>query len=316
MPIQTVKVISITALGLLTGQLTAGDLGKDHISLDLTQLSRDSSANVTYVYNNGGTVNNPVDDIPVANTGSFDDDADVGFRLSGSKNLNQQWAIHAGLLSNELSKTDSSTDPAGELEIFRLPLTDNFDAAHSVQATYTSELQGIEVNAVYQFNDNVDFLVGVGYWTLDEKFNITSDDTLSAGVGTYNINTKNKMLGPQVGVAFNYKPAENLGLYMTGKIGWFSNDVDQNQTVDDSPAFTRSNSGSGNEDSTFYDVRVGLNYYFTKQLAVNLGYQMIDISNVALAESQFDTTATGSNTVNSSDDITWDGFNLGINYSF
>ena len=316
MPTQTVKFISITALGLLTGQVTAGDLGKDQISLDLTQLSRDSSANVTYVYNNGGTVNNPVDDTPVANTSSFDDDADVGFRLSGSKNLNQQWAIHAGLLSNELSKTDSSTDSAGELEIFRLPLTDNFDAAHSVQATYTSELQGAEINAVYQFNDNVDFLVGVGYWTLDEKFNITSDDTLSAGVGTYTIDTKNKMLGPQVGVAFNFKPAEKLSLYMTGKIGWFSNDVDQNQAVDDSPSFTRSNSGSGNENSTLYDVRVGLNYYFTKQLAVNLGYQMIDISNVALAESQFDTTATGSNTVNSSDDITWDGFNLGINYSF
>lgn len=308
--------IVLITLTLVANQVLAGELSQDHVAIDANLLTRDSGDNVVYLYDNNGTVNSSPDDIPIANTGSFSEQADVGYRISAGKNLTQRWSIQAGFLSSDFNQTDSFSNPARQLEIFRLPLTDNLDAADYVSAYYSSELQILELNVVYRLNDMFDFFAGINQVTLDESFNIVSDDSLAAGVGTYNISTKNDMLGPQVGFAFNYKPADSYGFYIIGKLAWLDNDADQNQVVDDSPAFTRSNSASDSHSSTMYDIRLGVNYYFSKQFSMNLGYQLIDISDVALAESQFDTTAAGSNTVNTSDSISWDGFNLGISYMF
>lgn len=308
--------IILLVFGLSSSQLLAGELSRDQISLDLNILKRDSDNNTIYLYNNNGTVNNSVDDIALAGTGSFSDNADVGYRLAASKNLSSRWSINGGILSSELSKTDSFNDPTSQLEIFRLPITANFDAANSVSASYNSKLQNAELNAVYRYSDSLDLFAGVAKVTLDERFKIVSDDSLAAGIGTYTINTSNDMLGPQLGLAYNYKPGANYSLYFIGKLAWLKNDANQNQYVDDAPTFTRSNSASDSHSSTMYDVRLGLNYYFTQQLAMNLGYQLIKVSDVALAESQFNTSIAGSNTLNKGDSVSWDGFTLGLSYFF
>jgi len=317
---KTTSLTSIVfiSLTLVANQLLAGDLSQDYVALEANLLNRDSGNNIVYLYDNNGTPNNSSDDIPIANTGSFSDQADVGYRLSVGKTLSQKWSLQAGILGSDFNQTDSFTDTSSQLEIFRLPLTNNFDSADYVSANYSSELQSLELNLVYKLNDMFDLFAGINKVTLDESFNIVSDDSniASPGTGIYNINTTNDMLGPQVGFAFNYKPADSYGFYIIGKLAWLDNDADQNQVVDDSPAFTRSNSASDSHSSTMYDIRLGVNYYFNKQLAMNLGYQLIDISDVALAESQFDTTLAGSNTVKTNDSISWDGFNLGISYIF
>lgn len=311
-----INILLISTVCVLSSQAMAGELAADQLAIDVNRLQRDSGSNVTYLYNNNGTVNNSTDDIALAGTGSFSDDADVGYQVSGSKTLSQSWSINARILTSDLSKTNSFSDAGGELEIIRQPLTANFDAAHSVSATYDSELQSAEVNAVFRLNDTWDLFAGLAMVSLDETFNIVSDDNVSAGIGTYNINTSNDMLGPQIGVAFNYKPAANLGIYVIGKLAWLDNDANQNQVIDDSPSFTRNNSASGSHSSTMYDIRLGLSYYFTKQFALNAGYQLIDISDLALAENQFNTTAAGSNTLNKDASVSWDGFTLGLSYLF
>jgi opacity protein-like surface antigen len=123
------------------------------------------------------------------------------------------------------------------------------------------------------------------------------------------------MQGIHAGVAFNYAMANGFGFYLQGKVGWYDNDASQNQQFVDT-AFTRNNSGSSSQNSTVYDLRLGVNYQFNAQTSMNLGYQVIDISNVALAESHFDTSIAGSNAVHDDNDVRWDGFNLGVNYRF
>jgi opacity protein-like surface antigen len=279
-------------------------------------LSRDSNSSVTYLYDNNGNVNDVSDDIPLATSDNFNDDADTGYRLSGSKKLSSKWSINAGLMSSEMSYSETITEPAGQLTVFPLNNTDQFDAADSVKTSYDSDLSSEEINAVYNFNDKIDFIIGLGHLSLDEKFRITSDDTTAAGIGTYTINTGNDMTGFHAGIAISHKATDKVGLYFVGKIGWYDNDTDQKQRVDDTSLPLRVNSGSDNESSTVYDIQLGASYDINKQLAVRLSYQLISISNVALASSQFDVTSTGTNAVNGDNDIDWDGFNLGVRYTF
>ncbi|MBI1423085.1 MAG: BBP7 family outer membrane beta-barrel protein [Gammaproteobacteria bacterium] len=308
--------MGVLFLSLASAYSFAGQLSTDQVSLELNVLKRDSDSNTIYLYNNNGTVNNSVDDIPLAGTGSFDANADTGYRLSGSKSINTHWSVNAGVLTSDLSKTDSFNDPSSQLEIFRLPITANFDAANSVSAAYSSKLQNIEVNAVYRYSDNLDLFAGVTQLKLDEQFRITSDDSLAAGIGVYTINTNNKLLGPQLGLSYSYKPNPKYSLYFTGKLAWLNNDARQDQVVNDSPTFTRNNSASGSHASTMYDARVGVNYYFVQNATLGLGYQYIKVTDVALAESQFNTTSAGSNTLAVNDSISWSGFSLTLGYYF
>ena len=299
-------------LQFASASVLAGNLSESHISIDLTQLSRDSGKSITYLYDNGGSVNSPGDDTPLASTSSFSDTADLGYRLSGSKKLSNKWSINGQILTSKFNKNTSfsSTD---RLEIFQAAITDTFDGADSVQSSYKSDLSGEEINAIYQYSDTVAFIFGLGHISLDENMKLTSDDT--GNVGTYTIHTDNALMGLQAGAAINHKQTDKFGMYLVGKIGFYNNDTDQNQQVTDS-ALTRSNSGSGKETSTVTDLRLGLNYSFTNQFELNLGYQMLSISNVALAESHFNTSAAGSNVVIGSGDVKWNGVTLGLNYNF
>lgn len=311
------KSIPILILGVFSMEhaVFAGELSQDHVSLDLTMLSRDSDSSVTYLYDNNGNTT-VSDDIPLEKSDNFNDDADTGYRLSGSKQLSSRWSINGGLMSSEMSYSETRTEPAGQLTVFQLNNTNEFDSAQSVKSSYESELSQVEINAVYNFSDNIDFLVGLGQLSLDETFRIVSDDTGFVGVGTYRIKTSNDMMGPHAGIALTHKTSDKLGFYLVGKMGWYDNDTEQQQQVSGDPSLPRSNKGSDSESSTIMDIRLGMNYYFSKQVSVNLGYQLINITNVALASGQFDITSAGSNEVNGDNDIDWDGFNLGVRYTF
>lgn len=309
------NVLGCLSLVMMTTSSYAGGLSQDHVVLELNKLARHSDYATTYLYNNNGTVNSSGDDIALGSTSRFDDDADLGYQLSGGKKLTDTWTVHVGLMSAEMDSQVTDTNGNNRLEIWRLPRTNELDSAQSVQAVYSSEWLAVEVSAVYAFSEKVDFFMGLGQLSLDEKFALTSDDIGTAGVGTYTINTGNDMQGFHVGVALNHTLANKFGLYLQGKLGWYSNDTTQSQQVTDS-SFTRSNSGSSSEDSTVYDLRLGVNYALSKQLTLNLGYQVIDISNVALAETHFDTSDAGSNVVKDDDDLSWKGYNLGMIYRF
>ena len=119
----------------------------------------------------------------------------------------------------------------------------------------------------------------------------------------------------QAGLAANYKASGKINIFLVGKIGLYDNSSNQNQTVTDT-TLNRSNSGSKSGSSTITDVKLGMKYSFSKQVVINLDYQLINVSDVALAESHFNTTAGGSNVVQNNGDLEWSGFNLGLTYLF
>lgn len=166
---------------VVAGNAVAGELSADQISINANMLERDSGKNLTYLYNNNGTVNNSADDIALANTGSFSASDDTGYQLSGSKQFNNKWSINAAGLSTELSKADSFSNASRQLEIFRLPITNNFDSADSVTSSYSSKLNQIEINAVYRVSDSLDVFAGLNQVKLDERFKIISNDSTAAG---------------------------------------------------------------------------------------------------------------------------------------
>jgi hypothetical protein len=310
-----IKRILMAVLPFFHFSLQAGGLSDNQFDLDLTSFSRDSDSSVTYVYDNSGTVNNRVDDLPLGSTSSFDDDADTGYRISASWRLTGKWALNGAIMASEMSASDSFSDSGAQLEVFRSPHTQEFDAANSVRASYLSEFSGEELNAVYRYSETIDFFLGLGHLSLEERFRMISDDTALVGSGSYVIRTDNDMLGPHVGVALDHMYGDKFGVYLIGKIGWYDNDADQRQRVDD-PVLARSNRGSASQTSSVSDIQIGLSYYFTEEFALNFGYQAIEISDVALAEDQFDTTQAGSNDVDDGGDIDCDGFNLGLKVSF
>lgn len=310
------KVISLILSFLVSTSLCyAGPLANNNVSIDLTRLSRDSDVSVDYLFDNNGTVNTAPDDTPLGATGSFDDDAETGFFVSGSLQLGGNWYINANLLQSEMEASDDFTDPAGQLEIFRLPLTNEFDAANTVAADYSSDLAGFDLNAIYRFSESVDFIIGIGSIDLEERFKIVTDDIGSAGVGTYTIRADNELQGLHVGIAMNHMFSPKLGVFFIGKLGSYDNDTRQHQRVQDS-AFTRINRDSGSTTSAIMDLRLGLNYSFTERLELGVSYRLLGIEDVALAESQFDTSAAGPASIVDDDDIDWDGYSLGLRYAF
>jgi len=311
------KIHTIACLVLMLGTAHAGQFGETRLGFELLQLERETDQNITYVWDNGGTVNAHADDTPVGRTGAFDDAAGMGYRLSAARKMTPRWSLQAAYMTGgELSESQSFSDPSSQLEIFWGGGTDEFDAADIVQASYTSELDGFELNLVYAVSDRIDIFGGIGRLNLDEKFRLVSDDLGTVGVGRYNINTTNELLGPQLGGNLNYPATEKMGIYLLAKIGWYDNNTKQRQTVSDPvPAVSRDVKVSDNTSATTLEIRLGGTYEFHQNLRMNLGYQYYKITDVALAESQFD-VETGGTTLSNDDEITWQGLNLGINYFF
>lgn len=313
------KKILITILILFPGlgAAHAGPMSQTQVGVELLQLERDSNQDVIYLWDNKGTASH-TDDTPVDTTASFDDSADPGFRLSAAKKLSEKWSIHGAYTTfGKLDKTRSFSDPLAQLTVFwngALIPNQEFDSADFVQAGYTSELDNIEINAVYAMSDKLDVFAGFSRMNLDESFKIFSDDYALPGTGQYNIDTSNELLGVQLGFNLNYPATDKLGLYVLAKLGWYDNSAEQKQTVTD-PVYNRNASASADGSATAYEIRLGASYDFGNQILVNLGYQYTRVNDIALAESQLD-VLDGGTKLSTDGEIAWQGINLGLMYYF
>jgi opacity protein-like surface antigen len=297
------------------GTAHAGSMSETQIGVELLQLERDSNQNIIYVWDNAGNVGIHADDTAVDTTGSFDDTADPGFRLNAARKLTDKWSIHGAYTTfGKLDKTSTFSDPSAQLDVFWTGGTQEFDSADIVQASYTSELKNFEVNAVYAMSDRLDVFAGVSQMTLDESFKVFSDDYGLTGTGQYNIDTSNDLLGVQLGINLSHPATDSLNLYVLAKLGWYNNSAEQKQTVTD-PVYNRNASASGDGSSTVYEIRLGGSYDFGNNILMNLGYQYTTVTDVALAESQFDVVGGGA-ALSSDGEIAWQGLNLGLSYYF
>jgi opacity protein-like surface antigen len=319
MLIRKTILIPIFVLASGLGSAHAGPMSETQVGVELLQLERDSDPDVVYLWDNNGTVTH-TDDTVVDSTATFDDSADTGYRVSAVRKLTEKWSIHgAYTTTGELDESKSFSDPAAQLTVFwntALTPTDHFDSADFVQANYTSEQDNFEVNAVYAMSERIDLFAGVSKLNLDESFKIYSIDTGTAGSGQYNIHTSNELLGAQLGINMNFPATEKFDIYLLAKMGWYNNSSEQRQILSDPVlASNRDVKVSDDTSATAYELRLGGTYDFGNNILINLGYQYQKITDVALAESQFD-GESGGTTLSNDDDITWQGLHLGVNYYF
>ena len=115
-------------------------------------------------------------------------------------------------------------------------VSNNFSGADEIGLHYDSELHNFELNCIHsccQCWGTIDFLGGVRYISLDERFSIVGTD-IQEGTSSYDINTSNDLFGFQLGGRLRRHWCR-WGLELVGKAGVFWNDAEQGQIVTDSP---------------------------------------------------------------------------------
>jgi len=162
-----------------------------------------------------------------------------------------------------------------------------------------------------------EWLIGFRHINLDEELNISAQRTVAGGLeeGAYDIRTANHLYGVQLGGRVR-RTRGRYGWETTGKVGIFTNDADQRQTVTDFPDFPiRSNESSGRGGVAFLgEVNLSGIYRLTDIWNLRAGYSAILIEGLALAPDQlnFNFASTRRNQLYNSGGMLLHGANVGL----
>ena len=187
---------------------------------------------------------------------------------------------------------------------------------NSLGYTYGSQIQNVEVNALFRLNPSdpyweVDWLCGVRYVYFADNFTLTGVDDLNSASEQLDYNTTNNLIGVQTGLLFVHGWSRfqwEAGL----KVGLMANIYHQHGTDTASnpsgiPAgftpYDISNSGSGL--SALFELSLAARYRLTDNLGLRLGYQVYDITGLALAPRQLGSFGHGGN-------VAFDGLSIGL----
>ncbi len=178
----------------------------------------------------------------------------------------------------------------------------NFDAAVQFDLEYDSEFYSGEINYRRMFEvDGADYrfnlLAGIRAVRLEEDLNFFSIDDDVAGVpvaangfGRYDVETRNSLIGVQLGVETEIPLVEDLvdfDLYAVG--GAFANRADgRNEFADiDATPVTFRQSRSEWDDAGLIEGAAHLTVRLFRGIELKMGYRAIYLINVATAPDQF-----------------------------
>jgi hypothetical protein len=190
----------------------------------------------------------------------------------------------------------------------------NFFAADRMVLDYNAELHNVELNFFHAWNQ-VSWLAGLRYVTINEEFNIRSTDS-DTGTSNYNIRTDNDLYGAQIGLRFQHCRGR-WHWNFTGKAGLYWNDASQTQFVTDFPPgfFLRDPVSDNKENVAFVgDLNLSATRQFNNVWALRGGYSLIWIEGLALAPNQLDFTDTpdSGSVIDSKGGIFMHGVNIGL----
>ena len=266
------------------------------LSVDLEGLymRRENLDNATFVFNNAGTVNVPGDDTALKDSGELDGEWEPGGRLSVMLGDGNRWEMEvAGFWIMPFHEGADVSDPAGNLDVIVNPnLTTAFDGASFVRATYDSSIWGGEVNFRNTYQPGLTWISGVRYIQLGEGFDIKSFSSAANSGGLYDIDTRNRMIGVQGGVAGEIPLGPGLTLSFTGLGGAFANQSRMRQIIIDNrdvaPAVIRYERDGNLDLAWMGEGRIGVGLDLNPFMTVGVGYQVLYLGNVALAPLQTD----------------------------
>lgn len=172
----------------------------------------------------------------------------------------------------------------------------------------------------------VGWLMGIRWFRFDENLVYAAT---AAGVdwgtdplltGFYDVDVQNNLIGPQVGASVLWSCTPRFSVFATPKFGIYGNAIEQSQNVyrgDGAQALWIDTYKA--DVSVLGQLDLGLNYRFTQCWSGYLGYRLIGVSGVALADNQipqsfFDTEQL--QTVDSNGSLLLHGVFAGVGYNY
>jgi hypothetical protein len=203
---------------------------------------------------------------------------------------------------------------AGEdiLPIFEFPNLDlpAFENAEEYRMEYRSDLHSAEINKKCWGWDVISTSYGLRYLYIGEKLQL---DAISPedGIGTYKVNLRNNLLGPQVGMDLFYTQGRWTSKFV-GQAGAYANYVEGDLALlqDDKPGLLL-----GDDQVQFACVAEGgyyVNFQLLPRVSLQAGYELWWVYGAATATSQEKDLLDRHTEIETDDDFFYHGGSLGI----
>jgi len=184
---------------------------------------------------------------------------------------------------------------------FNSPLGFNGDNGLWLQADFAeavlqTRIANAEFNYRRAFGANVEGIAGIRYMDVQEHFSIATDDD---GIviqppdpfaqAIYTINTHNRIVAPQLGLALEAPLVPWLTLSLEGKGAWGANFFSQDHLLLRGDGFLGPSSHTDRTlFSQIYDLAVYANVCFGDHVLVKAGYQVLWVADIPVASQQVD----------------------------
>lgn len=170
----------------------------------------------------------------------------------------------------------------------------SFDSADEMHMSYSSRINSGELNLLTAEEDSAfEWLFGLRFVKIDESFSLLAVDN-PLNNGRYDVETRNDLLGAQVGSRWRQHFRRCWDLESNFKVGIFGNSAKQS-TLMTNVQYTnliRNFSPERSGLSGMIDYNFSAVYRFSGNAAVRVGYNLIWVDGIARATDQldFDTT--------------------------
>lgn len=187
-----------------------------------------------------------------------------------------------------------------------------------VAATYSSDFNSAELNAVWRATPTLDVIGGIRWARVSENLDLDADfDTNRAATG---YETTSSGFGPQIGIRLHdMQPWEGAPFFvgLEGSIGTIDldRDVDFALRQEIGPAIMAA--GSSSDWSLIGEIAAKAGYAISPNASVQLGYRLLYLDNVASALDQFPATDIVNSTIDPATREMWmHGVTLGVSATF
>ena len=202
-------------------------------------------------------------------------------------------------INNNLSTPIDLNTQTGQVLIGARPASDFFDNSREQRITRDDRVNNLEINLLQGGwtvgRLQVAALVGFRYFRFDERLSYGAaaagtefGDNGGADSAFLNFRTTNNLYGGQVGGLFNYNVTQRFSMFIVPKAGIYANQMTgrtllftgDGQFGYDIPAHK-------NDVAFLGEIDTGFSYALTPSLRAFIGYRVVGVANVALADNQF-----------------------------
>lgn len=256
--------------------------------------------------------NNPAQEL---NASDFPLGIHTGFDLLASRQFTNGWGIEARYFGFDHWNTNvsSQTNPGDLLQInSAIPLFTL--AGDSFAADYQSALHNAELSLLRGATENISLLGGFRYLELDERLGASSIN--SQIPLTFVTGTRNRLYGFQLGGKLHLWEGNCVSLAAIGKGGLYANRTAQNGSFATGAATLGS---SGRDTTTAFVGELGFlgNYRLTDRISVHGGYNLLWLTDVAVASNQLASSNFFNGTgLSNNENLFYNGATTGLEYSW